>query len=112
MEFIVNVNEVVPAIEVVKNNKVDINCDIVDDKVAPVFINKGNLKGKAIEATEEKSQDKSSEESLDLADLVTDIPVRRRGSYVRHPCRVRKANKRIRRAEKAAIEAALNAPFL
>jgi hypothetical protein len=99
------INEVVPAIEVVKNNKVDINI------VAPEFINKG--KGKAIEttATEEKSQDKTSEESLDLADP-TDIPVRRRGSYVRPPPSVRKANKRLRRAEKAAIEAALNAPFV
>ena len=94
MEFIVNVDEVVPAIEVVKNNKVDISCDIVD---APSFINTG--KGKAIELTKE---------SLDLADT----PVRRRGSYVRPSCRVRKENKRIRRAEKAAIEAALNAPFL
>ena len=107
MEFKVNINEVVPAIEVVKNNKVDIN--IIDDKVAPAFINKG--KGEAVEATEEKSQDKTSEESLDLADP-TDTPVRRRGSYIRPPCRVRKANKRIRKAEKAAIEAALNAPFL
>jgi hypothetical protein len=97
MEFIVNVNEVVPAIEVVKNNKVDIGRDIVD---APAFINKG--KGKAIEA---------SKDSLDLADT-TDTPARRRGSYVRPSCRVRKENKRIRRAEKAAIEAALNAPFL
>ena len=92
MEF--NVNEVVPAIEVVMNNKVDIYRDIVDDKVVPTFMN-----------------EKTSEESLDLADP-TDTPVRRRGSYVRPPCRVRKANKRMRRAEKAAIEAALNAPFL
>jgi hypothetical protein len=97
MKFIVNVNEVVPTIEVVKNNKVDISRDIVD---APAFISKG--KGEAIEATEE---------SLDLADP-TDTPVRRRGSYVRPSCRVRKENKRIRKAEKAAIEAALNAPFL
>ena len=88
-----------------KNNKVEINCDIVD---TPAFVNNG--KGKAIEASEE-SQDKKTSESLDLADP-TDTPVRRRGSYVRPPCRVRKANKRIRRAEKAAIEAALNAPFL
>jgi hypothetical protein len=104
MEFIVNVNEVVP-IELVKNNKVDINHDIVD---TPAFINKG--KGNAIEAAEE-SQEKASEESLDLVDPA-DTPVRRRGSYVRPPCSVRKANKRIRKAEKAAIEAALNAPFL
>ena len=96
-ELIVNVNEVVPAIEVVKNYKVDICPDIVD---APAFINKG--KSKAIEATKE---------SLDLADP-TDTPIRRRGSYVRPSCRVRKENKRKRRAEKAAIEAALNAPFL
>ena len=97
MESKVYVNEVVPAIEVVKNNKVDIDCVIVDVP-APAIINKG----KAIEATEE---------CLNVADL-TDTPVRRRGSYVRPSCRVRKANKRIRRAEKAAIEAALNAPFL
>jgi hypothetical protein len=95
-----NVNEVVPTIEVVENSKVDII--IVDDKLAPASI---------IEATEEKDQDKTSEESLDL-DAPTDTPVRRRGSYVRPPWRVRKENKRIRRAEKAAIEAALNAPFL
>jgi hypothetical protein len=98
------INEVVPAIEVVGNNKVDI------DIVAPEFINEG--KGKAIEttATEEKSQDKTSEESLDLADP-TDTPVHQRGTSVRlHPS-VRKANKRSRRrAEKAAMEAALNAP--
>lgn len=94
MKFKVNVNEVVPAIEVVKNSKVDI--DIINDKG----------KGKAIEATEDKDQDKTSEESP------TDAPVRRRGSYVRPPCRVRTANKRLRRAEKAALEAALNAPFL
>ena len=92
MEFILDVNEVVPAIEVVKNSKVDINRDIVD---APTFIDKG----KATEAIES------------FADP-TDTPVRRRGSYVRPPCSVRKANKRIRKAEKAAIEAALNAPFL
>jgi hypothetical protein len=98
----VNVNEVVPAIEIAKNNKVGI--DVVDDKVAPAFIDKG--KGKAIEATEENDQDKTSEESSP-----TDTPVRRRGSYVRPPCRVRRANKLQRRAEKAAIEAALNAPF-
>ena len=98
MGFIVNVNEVVPAIEVVKNKvDVDISRDIVD---APAFINKG--KDKANEATEE---------NLDLADPINN-PVRRRGSYVRPSCRVRKENKRIRRAEKAAIEAALNAPFL
>jgi hypothetical protein len=107
MEFKVSINEVVPAIEVVENNKVDIN--VVDDKAAPApaFINKGCKPT----ATEERSQDKASEESLDLAEP-TDTPVRRRGSYVRPPCRVRKANKRIRKAEKAAIEAALNAPFL
>jgi hypothetical protein len=77
MEFKVNINEVVPAIEVVKNNKVDIN--VVDDKVAPApaFINKG--KGKAIEITAiKKSQDKASEGSLDLA-KPTDTLVRRRG---------------------------------
>ena len=102
MESKVNINEVVPAIEVVRNNKVGMNCDIVDDKleVAPPFIN--NEKSTVIEATKE---------SPDLADP-TDTPVRRRGSYVRPPWRVRKANKRLRRAEKAAIEAALNAPFL
>ena len=99
MEF----NKVVPAIEVVKNNKVDINRDIVD---APAFIDKG--KGKAIEAIE-ITHDKTSKESL--ADP-TNTPVRRRGSYVRLPCSVRKANKRMRKAERAAIEAALNAPFL
>ena len=98
MEFKVRINEVVPAIDVVKNNKVDIN--VVAP--APAFIDKG--KGKAIEPT-------ASEESLDLAEP-TDTPVFRRGSYVRPSCRVRKANKRIRKAEKAAIEAALNAPFL
>ena len=97
MEFKVNVNEVVPAIGVVKNNKVDIDSDIVDAP-APAIINMG----KAIGATEE---------SLDVAEP-SDTPVRRRGSYVRPSCRVRKANKRIRRAERAAIEAALNAPFL
>lgn len=107
MKFNVDVNEVVPAIEFVKNSKVDF--DVVNDKVAPAFISKG--KGKAIEATEDKDQDKTSEESLDLAASI-DTPVRRRGSYVRPPCRVRTANKRLRRAEKAAIEAALNAPFL
>ena len=96
MEFIVNVNEVVPVIEVVKNNIVD----------APAFIDKG--KGKATEAVE-ISHDKTSKESLAGP---TDTPIRRRGSYVRPPCSVRKANKRIRKAEKAAIEAALNAPFL
>ena len=97
MKSKVYVNEVVPAIEVVKNNKVDIDSDIVDAP-APAIINMG----KAIEATEE---------SLDVAEP-SDTPVRRRGSYVRPSCRVRKANKRIRRAERAAIEAALNAPFL
>lgn len=100
MEVIVNVNEatVLPAIEAVfKNNNVEINRDIVD---TPILINKG--KAKAIEA---------SEESLNLADP-TDAPVRRRGSYVRPPPSVRKANKRMRKAERAAIEAALNAPFL
>ena len=102
MEFNVNVNEAVPAIKVVENNKVR---DTID---GPAFSTKGT--GKAIEVTEE-SQDKLSGESIDLAHP-TDTPVRRRGSYVRPPCSVRKANKRIRKAEKAVIQAALNAPFL
>ena len=103
MESKVRINEVVPAIDVVKNYKVDIN--VVAP--APAFIDKG--KSKAVEPT--ATEEKASDESLDLAEP-TDTPVRRRGSYVRPSCRVRKANKRIRKAEKAAIEAALNAPFL
>jgi hypothetical protein len=83
----VNVNEV-PVIEIVKNNKVGI--DIVDNKVAPAFIDKG--KGKATEATKENDQAKTSEESSP-----TDTPVRRQGSYVRPSCRIRRANKLQRR---------------
>jgi hypothetical protein len=48
MQLKVDANEVVPAIEVVENNKVDIN--IIYDQVVPASINKE--KGKALEAIE------------------------------------------------------------
>ncbi|KAF8803814.1 hypothetical protein BYT27DRAFT_7259806 [Phlegmacium glaucopus] len=111
MKLKVDVNEVVLAIEVVENSKVDIN--IIHDEVVPVstFVNKG--KGKTLETIEEKDETHCpfiSKESLDPATptLSTHTLVGSRRTRPRGPRATRRV-KRMRKADKAAIEAALEA---